>query len=154
MKPTDYAPRASPFDLHIIPGSIGVEVGCDVGAHAEAILKYRQPLQITVIDLWENQWCEGYCFGRLREYPNVKFLKGTSHELIGKFVAVDWVYIDIEHDYHTVNESLNDWWEKLNPGGVMGYRNYTACKSAIDPFIVGKKFIVDAYSNEIVIWKV
>ncbi len=153
MKPTDYAPRATAFDLHIQPGTTGVEVGCDVGAHAEAILKYRQPGLLSVIDTWDNPWCEGYCFGRLREYPNVKLYKGESHNLSGRFGELDFVYIDITHDTETVLQSLKDWWGCLKVGGVMGYRNYSTCKETIDKWVKGKEFKVMDYYNEIIIWK-
>lgn len=155
MKVTDYCPRAAFMDTKLTGNDlIGIEVGCDVGAHAEALLTYSNIKTLTVVDLWQNEWCEGYCKGRLSRFGNVTFVKGTSHNASTKFdTQFDFIYIDISHDSETVKESLNDWWPLLKVGGVMGYRNYTTCKKEIDKFIVDKKHEISSYHNEIVIWK-
>ena len=152
MKVTDYCPRAAFMDT-FIKGGIGIEVGCDVGAHAEALLVYKNIAHLTVVDLWENEWCEGYCKGRLSKFGNVLFLKNSSHGASKVGGIYDFIYIDISHDSETVKESLKDWWPLLKVGGVMGYRNYTTCKKEIDKFIVDKKHEISSYHNEIVIWK-
>lgn len=155
MKVTDYCPRAAFMDTKLTGNDlIGIEVGCDVGAHAEALLTYSNIKTLTVVDLWQNEWCEGYCKGRLSRFGNVTFVKGTSHNASTKFdTQFDFIYIDISHDSETVKESLNDWWPLLKVGGVMGYRNYTTCKKEIDKFIADKKHEISSYHNEIVIWK-
>lgn len=153
MKVTDYCPRAAFMDT-FINGGIGIEVGCDVGAHAEALLVYKNIAHLIIVDLWQNEWCEGYCKGRLSKFNNVTFVKGTSHNAASKFnTQFDFIYIDIAHDDTTVKESLIDWWPLLKVGGVMGYRNYTTCKKEIDKFILDKKYEISSYHNEIVIWK-
>lgn len=169
MKLTDHAPRAAFMDTFLSPDATGIEVGCDCGAHAQALLEYAHVKFLHVIDLFENPWCEGYCTGRLSRWSNrVKVHKGSSHDIACTFnpqvplqkgshtepaMQVDFIYIDILHDPITVRESLTDWWPLLKPGGILGYRNYTSCKVGIEPFLAGKRFQIDGYCNEIVIFK-
>lgn len=157
MKITDYSPRAAFMDAHLKGFNlVGVEVGCDVGAHAEALLIYTNTAFLYLIDLFENEWCEGYCTGRLARWQHkVKVIKNTSESQSAHYTGklFDYVYIDILHDEKTVSVSLSDWWPLIKAGGLMGYRNYSACKTAIDKFVVGKKYLISEYHNEIVIWK-
>lgn len=157
MKLTDYAPRAAFLDTKLTGFDlIGVEVGCDVGAHAEALLLFTNTRYLYLIDTFDNPWCEGYCFGRLAGFNHkVKIIKNTSESQAAHYKAgiFDYVYIDIEHDEASVTGSLNDWWPTLKSGGIMGYRNYSSCKGAIDKFVHGKRYEISEYHNEIVIWK-
>ncbi len=156
MKQTDFTPRAAFLDTHLQPDSIGVEVGCDVGAHAQVLLEYCHVAHLSCIDIFEKPWYEGYCHGRLNRWRNrVKIIKSTSHDasFLFKDNSLDFVYIDIAHDETTVRESLEDWWRKLKIGGVMGYRNYSTCRGAIDAWLGSKVFEVCKYHNEIIVWK-
>lgn len=154
MKTSDLAPRTSFFATKIKPDTVGVEVGCDCGAHAQALLEYRHVKFLHCIDLFENLWCEGYCTGRLSRWENrVQIIKGSSNAIAKRGGSFDFIYIDIAHDPTTVRESLNDWWPLLKSGGILGYRNYSSCKEGIDPWLVGKVWEVDGYHNEIIIFK-
>lgn len=156
MKETDFAPRASFLITKLKKRHlVGIEVGCDVGAHAEALLTYTDTIHLTLIDLFENPWCEGYCFGRLARWRHkVTIKKSTSHQESQKTSGpFDYIYIDILHDEQSVANSLNDWWPHLAKGGILGYRNYSACKESIDRFVSDKEFEISQYHNEIVIWK-
>lgn len=137
MKITDYAPRATDFDEHIKPGSIGIEVGCDVGAHAEAMLNYCNISKLYLVDIWQREFYFGYCKGRLysKGFMNkIELIQGNSHAVSMKFEKdiFDFIYVDIGHDYDTVIESLNDWFPKLKAGGIFGYRNYKNNGSPLD----------------------
>lgn len=165
MKVTDFAPRASAF-LTCLTGEFltGIEVGCDVGAHAHAILQYCDIDKLYLVDLWEREFCQGYCQGRLHSHGyrhKVEMIKGSSHNVASSFKnpQVDFIYIDIPHDYDTVRQSLRDWWPHLKCGGVLGYRNYAASnvelKKAVDEFIADYKLehTVESYHGEIIIFK-
>lgn len=137
MKITDYAPRATDFDEHIKPGSVGIEVGCDVGAHAEAMLTYCNISKLYLIDIWQREFYLGYCKGRLfsKGFMNkIELIQGSSHVINTQFEknSYDFVYIDIGHDYETVMESLKDWFPKLKIGGIIGYRNFKNKGSDLD----------------------
>lgn len=132
MKVTDIGYRVAPFDTYLKGDNLtGIEVGADVGAHAEAMLTFCSVKKLYLVDPWENPVMAGYCQGRMetKGWKNkVELVAKTSHSaalhvlLNHKF---DFIYIDIPHDYKTVYESLVDWWPKLEEGGIMGYRNYS-----------------------------
>lgn len=165
MKPTDFAPRAAFMDS-ILKGIdlIGIEIGSDNGSHAEALLNYCSVKHLTIVDTWENKEMRGYCRGRLetKGHKNrITLITETSHEAANRFSrqTLDFIYIDITHDYFTVKQSLEDWWGKLSSQGIIGYRNYAESnvelKRAVDEFV--KEYAIKTeyskYHNEIVLFK-
>jgi len=150
MKITDYAPRAAPFDSYLTGRDlVGVEVGVDVGAHAEAMLTYCPVAYLTLVDIWPNPWCRGYCEGRLSRFrgrftakqnPSVVIAEAYADDVrCGSLCLLDFVYIDQEHGAESVAADLRAWWPLLKPRGVLGYRNYTGngtpLDGAIDAFV-------------------
>jgi len=164
MKDTDYAPRAAFMDTFLTGQNLtGAEIGCDVGAHAEAILKYCDIKQLYLVDLWLKEYYRGYCEGRLHSagFKNNVLLFQSSSEQASIFINApfDFIYIDISHEYETVKTSLEDWWPKLIKNGLLGYRNYSEAnmelKRAVDEFVLKHniKTQVSTYHNEIVLFK-
>jgi hypothetical protein len=168
MKVSDFAPRVSAFLTYLIGRNLtGIEVGTDVGAHAHAMLQYCDIEKLYLVDVWDNDYCRGYCEGRLQSngYKNrIELIKAPSAFAAKYFdkPQVDFIYIDILHDYKSVKESLAGelgWWNHLKSGGVLGYRNYatsnTELKKAVDEFIggYGLEFKVESYHGEIIIFK-
>ena len=102
---------------------------------------------------------EGFCCGRLSKWRNrICMEKGTSASVVKIFdpSSLDFVYLDQEHDYNSVNEDLKNWWPKLTRGGIMALRNYNGnegLKKAADEFKEGKKFEIDDYTNEIIFFR-
>lgn len=145
MKPTDYCPRAAPFDvyLHGRRGLVGVEIGVDAGAHAEALLRYVDIAHLHLVDRWPNDYHYGYCEGRLLTLGyRARF---TMHQLASAHAVtrfedgtLDFVYCDEARDSETVKANLERWWPKLNAGGVLGYRGLGSGNEvavAIDRFV-------------------
>jgi predicted O-methyltransferase YrrM len=161
MKVTDFAPRTGAIEAYLTRSHLfGVEVGADVGAHAESLLTHCDIKLLTLVDPWPNPICEGYCEGRLARWKNkFKMCKGVSKDAIRAFEdnSLDFVYLDQEHDYKSVNEDLTLWWPKLTTGGIMALRNYGAknegLKRAADEFIVGMNFRIEASCAELIIFK-
>lgn len=169
MKPTDFAPRVTPFITHLTGKNlIGVEVGCDVGAHAEAILTHASVDKLYLVDRFDNPNLYWYLKGRLETKPNCRqrfeIMNMDSYraarELDYMKEGFDFVYIDITHDADTVLQSLNDWWPLVKKGGLLGYRNYSdtysEVKKAVDlffDFVPSKSTKVESYQAEIIIWK-
>lgn len=164
MKLTDYAPRAAPFDtyLHGV-GLIGVEVGVDVGAHAEALLTYCPVAMLHLVDPWPKEWARGYCDGRLSRFrPRYAMhqcgsLEGAKQLAVGGF---DFVYVDQEHDAASVTADLKAWWPLVRPGGVLGHRNYAEGRGepidrAIDTFVSehGIRTKYERYLNDIILFR-
>lgn len=143
MKITDYCPRAAPFDSLVKSGMIGIEVGCDAGAHAEALLTYQKVSMLYLIDLFPNAYQHGYIRGRLEAkgfINNIEIIGASSHAAAERKYEVDFVYIDIGHEYETVMQSINDWIPHVKRGGLLCHRNYSvnenykALKKACDDF--------------------
>lgn len=159
MKQTDYCPRAAFMDT-LLTGNdlIGAEIGVDVGAHAEALLTYCNIKELHLIDVWEKEYCHGYCIGRLLKFRTKVF----DHKQFS-FVAsqlfndetFDFIYLDQLHDYDSVKMDLNLWFPKLKKSGIIGHRNYTTCQKAIDEFVASNKIKTqtDRYHNEIILFK-
>jgi predicted O-methyltransferase YrrM len=145
MKPTDFAPRAAPFDKHLTGHQlVGVEIGVDVGAHAHALLQYCSIRKLHLVDVWDKDYYRGYCEGRLHTHGymhQVDLFKGDSLEAARHFnhETLDFVYMDQRHDYEVVKKDLVDWWPKIKPGGRLGIRNYAVVNGglmrAVDEFV-------------------
>lgn len=161
MKITDFAPRTAALEYYLSGKNLtGVEVGSDVGAHAESLLTHCSIKKLHLVDIWNNQLCEGICRGRLyRWFHKVEFHKGKSNEIVNNFGvnSTDFVYIDSLHDYVSVKEDLGGWWGKIKEGGILALRNYSEANSglfqAANEFKEGKIFRIENYHNELLLWK-
>jgi hypothetical protein len=164
VKVTDYCPRAAPFDSYLIGGGlVGVEVGVDVGAHAEALLRYRPVDFLTLVDPWPNPYCRGRCEGRLLALgfgPRFGSFVGGSLEAAQKLFgpsSVDFVYIDQEHGGESVAADLASWWPIVRADGRLGYRNYTGAGTpldkAVDAFVLRHSITTHVESGEIILVK-
>jgi predicted O-methyltransferase YrrM len=164
MKITDYSPRAAPFDSYLkYTGMVGAEIGADVGSHAHAILRYCCNVQfLYLIDIWDKEFYKGYCQGRLHSAgykDRVEMIQSNSRQAISRFKSdsLDFIYIDITHDYESVSRSLYDWWPVLKQHGVMGYRNYATINSglvkAVDEFVKEYQLTTALEAGEIIIFK-
>lgn len=161
MKLSDFAPRTGALECYLSGQNLeGVEVGSDICAHAESILTNCSIQKLHLIDIWENEYCRGYCAGRLaRWHHKVELHKGKSSiEVVGFGVnSLDFVYLDNTHDYKSVSEDLKNWWQKLREGGIMALRNYAdsneELKRAADEFSHGKEFKIERYHGEIIFFK-
>ena len=165
MKITDYCPRAAPFDSYLRGRDlVGAEIGVDVGAHAEAMLKHADIAMLHLVDPWPNPYCRGYCEGRLSVLgfrQRIAMNRATSLDAARQLAGVplDFVYIDQEHIGDSVAAALAAWWPLVKPGGVLGYRNYTEAKNpltvAVDRFTAGQgsRLVPHVETGEIVLVK-
>lgn len=164
MKITDYCPRPAPFDSYIKGKNlIGIEIGVDAGAHAEALLVNNRDIEkLYLVDIWTNPIFFGYTRGRLETkgfVRNIELIAKNSIKASERFENnfFDFIYIDQEHDYDSVMKDLEAWFPKLKSGGLMGYRNYTnkttPLDNAINDFL--KKNSLKSFPEyaEVIIWK-
>ena len=162
MKVTDYGPRLAPFDNHLRyrENLVGVEVGVDAGAHAEAMIRYLDIRKLTLIDPWPNDYIRGLCEGRFfTERRRVELIRGESARVASRFgeAHFDFIYCDLPQDGPMAQQALADWWPRLKPGGLLGYRNYTTSwpdmKAVIDGFVAKHGLTTHVEVGEIVIVK-
>ena len=147
MKPTDYCPRAAPFDVHLRNLRrrylVGVEVGVDAGAHAEALLRHCDIEMLHLVDRWPKDYHLGYCEGRLSALgfrPRFTLVQRSSEEAAKLFQpgSLDFVYCDEGRDFETVRGNLARWWPLLKSRGLLGYRGYAngyPVAEALDQFV-------------------
>jgi hypothetical protein len=165
MKITDYCPRAAPFDTYLRGRDlVGVEVGVDAGAHAEALLRHAPIAHLHLVDRWLKEYPLGFCEGRLSALGFrsrfTRIAKGSVQASdLFRPESLDFVYIDQEHDGAVVATDLRVWWPRVKRGGVLGYRNYsqtaTPLKDAVDAFIAAQPGAMDVHleAGEIVLVK-
>jgi predicted O-methyltransferase YrrM len=163
MKVTDFAPRASLLCRHLTGTNlIGLEVGVDVGAHAEALLLYCDIQKLYLVDIWDNQYYYGFCAGRLCKFQNkIQLIQGESAKVAKDLVfpELDFIYFDQKHDYDSVKKDFELWLPKLKKNGVIGVRNYAASNvglcSAVAELLKSHEgsclATKDGYLNEILI---
>ena len=160
MKISDFAPRTGFIEVFLTGiNLVGVEVGTDVGAHAESLLTHCSIEKLTLIDPWVNTYMEGYAAGRLSRWRNkICMEKMTSQQAVKLFGVrtLDFVYLDREHTYEAGKFDFDNWWPLIKEGGILALRNYNGnpgLKKAADEFIIGKRWEVENYLNEILIFK-
>lgn len=164
VKVTDYAPRAAPFDsyLRTRENLVGVEIGVDVGAHAEALLRYCPVRLLYLVDPWPRDYAYGYCEGRLHAQGyahRVRPLRMLSIHAVKEFKdhTFDFIYIDQVQDGDVVTRDLHDWWPKLKVGGLLGHRNYApvnaGLKDALDTFVRDHAITAQHEVSEIILVK-
>jgi peptidoglycan/xylan/chitin deacetylase (PgdA/CDA1 family) len=163
MKVTDYAPRAAAFDTYLKgEGLVGAEIGVDVGAHAEALLRYCPVAHLTLVDPWPREYAFGYCTGRLARFRHrITMVRKASKDAVALFpdASFDFLYFDQVQAGTSVAFDLAHWWPRLKVGGVLGHRNYAPVNQdlmdAVDAFAATNKVekIVE-FASDVVLLKV
>jgi hypothetical protein len=164
MKITDFMPRCGFIETLLSDiDMIGAEIGVDIGSHAESMLINCDIAQLNLIDPWEDDYCFGYCRGRLETKGychKANFMRMKSLDAVDLFQdeSLDFIYFDQKQDYETVAADIVAWWPKLANYGVAawrGYPDYPGMKEAIDEFLYiwNYKSQIDEWTREIAIWK-
>jgi predicted O-methyltransferase YrrM len=120
-----------------------VEIGSYCGASSEIIASTFPKSIINCVDPWEKYIEEGSTYDldnqelELKEaegifnsiqveYPNIKKNKMSSLEY-AKFVedkSLDFIYIDGNHQYSSVKEDIQVWYNKIKPGGIISGHDF------------------------------
>lgn len=163
MKVTDYCPRAAPFDTYLTGRDlVGVEVGVDVGAHAEALLTYCPIALLHLVDPWPNPERKGYCDGRLSRFRGrYRMHQARALNAVASLPpALDFVYLDEEHDASSVGNDLRAYWPLLKQGGLLGHRNYAQGRGepldrAIEAFVAEHRIETkyERYGNDLILFR-
>ncbi len=131
----------------------GVEVGCDRGLFAAALLERWACAEILVcVDPWAPY--DGMPFDRLPDLlmatnilapfrSRVRLLRMTGHEAARQLPGLPYhhpgfVYIDGDHSYEAARDDIGDWWPQVVSGGVLAGHDYTpeatGVRRAVDEF--------------------
>ncbi|MBO2571385.1 class I SAM-dependent methyltransferase [Shewanella algae] len=118
----------------------GVELGVKSGRSTAAMLSVNPGLQLTGIDLWQNQPGNSAYANNAenerkarricRRYSGLTLLKGDALQLAGHFsnASQDFVFYDL-YDYRCSNtefvtQILRLWYPQIAPGGAIVGRDF------------------------------
>ncbi len=123
-----------------LPGNlVGVEIGCFRGLNSQSILQMLPIKKLYLIDPYI-----GYDDGGLNPHKSLENAKEEFIERVSKFNSSNWiflcktsdeafksvpdkldfVYIDGNHSYEYVKRDLNNYFEKLKHGGIIGGHDF------------------------------
>lgn len=120
------------------------EIGVANGNFSKCILHISKPLNLHLIDSWEeqafdylddiNNVCQSLQDSRYQsvkkkfiKFPQVKIHKGYSLKMAKVFPDhyFDWIYLDANHTYEQVKADLAAWYQKIKPEGIITGNDYT-----------------------------
>jgi predicted O-methyltransferase YrrM len=114
---------------------IAIEVGSYKGINAKSILNNLHISKLYLVDPWEEY--EDYlasegdknqkhlnkifneCKNRLKQYKCVHYVKDYSDGALNKLPSADFIYIDGNHEYEYIKGDLENYYKKLNNGGII-----------------------------------
>ena len=116
---------------------IGVEIGVYRGEHAESMLKHLDIKKLYLIDPYkeygevttDNDYtyekinnAKSQAINRLKKFKEkTKWIFKKSENSIKDIKEkLDFVYIDGAHDYENVKKDIENYWELIKIGGVIG----------------------------------
>jgi hypothetical protein len=154
-------------------GETGVEVGVKIGVYSETLLRGWRGRMLISVDPWTNGPPDDYV-DSTTPAEHERFYRETLERLdkFGKRSAVwrmtsveaasriepktlDFVYLDARHDYRSVREDLEHWFDKIRAGGVFAGHDYMdsldpsfQVKQAVDEFFASRGLLVKATYGE------
>jgi hypothetical protein len=167
-----------PFLLnHRLLLGCGVEVGVKEGEFSETILRHWRGHHLISVDPWREDAPEHYAdpanvpqaqhetfyqtaVRRLAPFgARSSIWRTTSLEAAQRIprASLDFVYIDARHDYASVLEDLEAWFDRVRPGGIIAGHDYVdgmmlhqdgtpagevRVRSAVDHFFAGREVAV------------
>jgi len=118
------------------------EIGCAHGSFAKTVLRQWTGERYWMIDPWKVQDVEVYkenqptqeqydqqfaeCEELSKRDARVRIIRDTSTEAAKQFKTGQLVcaYIDANHSYRSAMEDMDAWWDKVQPGGIMGGHDF------------------------------
>jgi len=118
--------------------TVGAEIGVERGRFSKIICMVNPQLKLYGVDAW--QMYEGYrehvsqerldefyieTKNRLKPF-NCQLIKDWSMGAVRRFddEALDFVFIDSNHDYKYVKEDIGEWSKKVRKGGIVSGHDY------------------------------
>ena len=156
---------------HILPEifkmlgfTIGVEVGIEKGIYSALLCEKVPGLKLYSIDPWKvyNGYREHITQNRMEQlYENAqRRLEPYNCEIIRKYSmdavkdfedgALDFVYIDSNHDFQHITNDIVEWAKKVRIGGIVSGHDYRGFNRGNKPhraFQPHVKYVVQAYTR-------
>lgn len=144
--------------------TMGVEIGVAYGENAERILEQAPKVFLHLIDPWteqsQHEWptgtiignfqeCYVYCKGKLSRFEKrTLYWRMGSDEAFRQFIQMgrqlDFVYVDGNHASPQVDRDIEQWYQLVRSGGILGGHDYkdewgpmvfSNVKTAVDRFV-------------------
>ncbi|MEO6444239.1 MAG: class I SAM-dependent methyltransferase [Gemmatimonadaceae bacterium] len=149
----------------------GAEIGVKEGEFSATILKYWRGRHLISIDPWledapdayvdianvpqtQHEHFQAAARARLAPFGDRssvwRMTSADAAPLVPRH-SLDFVYIDARHDYASVLEDLEFWFDKVRPGGIVAGHDYLdgtlpagdfGVKSAVDAFFFARSLPV------------
>ena len=89
----------------------GAEVGVFQCSFSKQIMRHWKGEHLSLVDIH---------FDQKHDIPRTEFIEKSSVEASHDFedASLDFVYIDAAHDYYSVVDDLEVWYDKVRPGGL------------------------------------
>jgi hypothetical protein len=103
---------------------VGAEIGVEYGAFSKQILSQWKGRLISV-DMWTNETIYSHARKMLTD-PRCMLVKDSSVNAARKIMdgALDFVYIDADHDYSSCKQDIEAWFPKVRHGGIIAGHDY------------------------------
>jgi Methyltransferase domain len=150
---------------------VGAEIGVKRGRFSETILHRWRGRKLISVDPWAEAPDGEYAdVANVEQAEHERFYEDTVDRLarfgerssIWRMTAIeaaqridpgslDFVYLDARHDYGSVMEDLEHWFDKIRPGGIIAGHDYVdgtlpagdfGVKSAVDEFFATRGLTV------------
>ena len=144
-----------------------VEVGVKIGGYSEFMLKHWEGRELISIDPWLPAPATEYVdksnvdkdtHERFYERTLARLAKFGERSTIWRMTSLeaaeaiadhslDFAFIDARHDYESVKEDLQAWFDKIKPGGILAGHDYAdghhpqgrfGVKRAVDEFFAAR----------------
>lgn len=112
----------------VAPGGVMAEIGVDRGDFSLQILNRCKPERLHLFDMDFNRVANPDIIAELdREDGRLEFHVGDSSSQLATMpdASFDMIYIDGDHKYEGVKKDISVAVEKVKPGGVLIFNDYT-----------------------------
>jgi predicted O-methyltransferase YrrM len=139
---------------------VGAEIGIYRGGTSRLLLGEYSDLTLYMVDTWSGEWSGEreyqIALQAVKEYGNrAVIIRGDSAGSASgiKDGALDFVFIDAAHDYHSVRKDIEAWLPKVRDGGLItghdyGNVKYPGVRKAVDEIFSGVEVYTDGGHDE------
>lgn len=131
-----------------------VELGCYAGGTTAVMAAARPDAQIYAIDSFvinHSEVNENTVGKFLERFPNVTVYPMSTNEAAQHYEipeSIDFLFIDADHQEHSIQEDCANWLQKVRPGGIVVFDDYhnddfVAVKPNVDRATVGWEVIAE-----------
>ena len=141
-----------------------LEIGTLAGDYADLLLKIN-PKNLDLLDTYESNDIHGlnrfnknnhyeYVKNKYKDYKNIKLIKGLSDLMLPVLNKkyYDYIYIDADHKYESINNDLYNSIKLLKENGIIGLNDYLMFDKNNNEY--GTVFAVNKFLHDNPDWEV